>query len=102
LTTADLIALSPLIVLTFSTIAIMLIVALRRNHALTIALTLLADAGSFALLFVVLRSVPHQVTALVIMDGYSLFYMGLIFAASFTATLKGVESSARNSIWFCF
>jgi NADH-quinone oxidoreductase subunit N len=87
LTTADLIALSPLIVLACSTIVIMLIVGLRRNHALTLVLTLLADAGAFALLFVVLRSVPHQVAALVIMDGYSLFYMGLIFAASFVVAL---------------
>jgi NADH-quinone oxidoreductase subunit N len=87
LTTADLIALSPLIVLACSTIVIMLIVGLRRNHALTIVLTLLADAGAFALLFVVLRGVPHQVAALVIMDGYSLFYMGLIFAASFVVAL---------------
>jgi len=65
----------------------MLIVGLRRNHALTLVLTLLADAGAFALLFVVLRSVPHQMAALVIMDGYSLFYMGLIFAASFVVAL---------------
>ena len=87
MTAADLIALSPLIVLACSTIAIMLIVGLRRNHALTIVLTLLADAGAFALLFVVLRGVPHQVGALLIMDGYSLFYMGLIFAASFVVAL---------------
>jgi NADH-quinone oxidoreductase subunit N len=87
LTTADLIALSPLIVLACSTVVIMLIVGLRRNHALTIVLTLLADTGAFALLFVVLRGVPHQVGALLIMDGYSLFYMGLIFAASFVVAL---------------
>ena len=72
MTAADLIALSPLIVLACSTIAIMLIVGLRRNHALTIVLTLLADTGAFALLFVVLRGVPHRVGALLIVDGYSL------------------------------
>ena len=87
MTTADLIALSPLIVLACATIVIMLIVAVRRNHALTMALTLLADAVAFALLFVVLRSLPRQVAALLIMDGYSLFYMGLIFAASFVVAL---------------
>ena len=87
MTTADLIALSPLIVLACGTIVIMIIVAVRRNHALTIALTLLADAVAFALLFVVLRSLPRQVAALLIMDGYSLFYMGLIFAASFVVAL---------------
>jgi NADH-quinone oxidoreductase subunit N len=87
LTTADLIALAPLIVLACSTIAIMLIVAARRNHALTMALTLLADAGAFASLLIIGRGVPRQVAALLIMDGYSLFYMGLIFAASFVVAL---------------
>jgi NADH-quinone oxidoreductase subunit N len=96
LTTADLIALSPLIVLTGSTIVIMLIVALRRNHVLTMALTLLADAAAFALLFVVLRRVPHQVAALVIMDGYSLFYMGLIFAASFIVAMLSYNYLERH------
>jgi NADH-quinone oxidoreductase subunit N len=87
LTVADLIALAPLIVLACSTIVIMLIVAVRRNHALTMALTLLADALAIALLFVAVRSVPRQVAALVIIDGYSLFYMGLILAASFVVAL---------------
>jgi len=96
LTTADLIALSPLIVLACSTIVIMLIVALRRNHVLTMALTLLADAAAFALLFVVWHSVPHQVAALVIMDGYSLFYMGLIFAASFIVAMLSYNYLERH------
>jgi len=96
LTTADLIALSPLIVLACSTIVIMLIVALRRNHVLTMALTLLADAGAFALLFVALRRVPHQVAALVVMDGYSLFYMGLIFAASFIVAMLSYNYLERH------
>ena len=97
MTTADLIALSPLIVLACSTIVIMLIVALRRNHVLTMALTLLADAAAFALLFVVWHSVPHQVAALLIIDGYSLFYMGLIFAASFAVALLSYSYLERHS-----
>ncbi len=74
----------------------MLIVALRRNHVLTMALTLLADAGAFALLFVALRRVPHQVAALVVMDGYSLFYMGLIFAASFIVAMLSYNYLERH------
>jgi NADH-quinone oxidoreductase subunit N len=86
-TAADLIALSPLTALAVSTVVIMLIVALKRNHTLIFALTLFANVAAFALLFVVLRRAPHQVTTLLVMDGYSLFYMGLIFAASFVVTL---------------
>jgi NADH-quinone oxidoreductase subunit N len=96
LTTPDLIALSPLIVLACSTIVIMLVIAARRNHALTMALTLLADAGAFASLFVVSRGVSRQVAALLIMDDYSLFYMALIFAASFVVTLLSYSYLERH------
>ena len=60
MTTADLIALSPLTALAVSTIVIMLIVAVQRNHALTVGLTLLADAVAFASLFVVTENALLQ------------------------------------------
>jgi NADH-quinone oxidoreductase subunit N len=97
LTAADLIALSPLTALAVSTVVIMLIVALARNHTLTVALTLCANVAAFALLFVVLRQAPYRVTTLLIMDGYSLFYMGLIFAASFVVTLLSYSYLKRQS-----
>jgi len=96
LTAADLIALSPLIVLACSTIVIMLVVAARRNHALTLTLTLLADAGAFASLFFVSSDVPRQVAALLIMDSYSLFYLGLILAASFVVALLSYSYLGRH------
>ena len=74
----------------------MLVIAARRNHALTMALTLLADAGAFASLFVVSRGVSRQVAALLIMDDYSLFYMALIFAASFVVTLLSYSYLERH------
>ncbi len=75
----------------------MLIVALKRNHTLTVALTLFANVAAFALLFVVLRQTPYQATTLLIMDGYSLFYMGLIFAGSFVVTLLSYSYLERHS-----
>jgi NADH-quinone oxidoreductase subunit N len=97
LTATDLIALSPLTALAVATIVIMLIVALARNLTLTFALTLFANVAAFALLFVVLRQAPYQVTTLLIMDHYSLFYMGLIFAASLVVTLFSYSYLERHS-----
>jgi len=97
LTAADLIALSPLTALAVSTVVIMLIVAWKRNHTLTAAMTLFANVAAFALLFVVLRQAPYQVTTLLIMDHYSLFYMGLIFAASLVVTLLSYSYLERHS-----
>ena len=97
MTVADLITLSPLTALVVSTVVVMLIVAWKRNHTLTVTMTLFANVAAFALLFVILRQAPRQVTTLLIMDGYSLFYMGLIFAASFVVTLLSYSYLERHS-----
>ena len=97
MTAADLIALSPLTALAVSTVVIMLIVAWKRNHTLTVAMTMFANVAAFALLSVVLRQAPYQVTTLLIMDHYSLFYMGLIFTASLVVTLLSYSYLERHS-----
>jgi NADH-quinone oxidoreductase subunit N len=97
LTAADLIALSPLTALAVSTVVILLIVALKRNHTVTVALTLFANVAAFALLFVVLREAPHGVGTLLVMDYYSLFYMALIFAGSLVVTLLSYSYLERHS-----
>jgi NADH-quinone oxidoreductase subunit N len=83
-TASDLFALLPLISVAATSVIIMLAVAVRRSHALVLALTLLGLAGAFcSLFFVSLR----PVTTLLIIDNYSLFFMGLIVAASFAVAL---------------
>ncbi len=84
---ADLYALSPIIVLGASVVVVMLVIAFIRNHALTAVLTLLGLGLTFAALFVSATWVPRQVTALLVVDGYWLFFAGLILAASAAVAL---------------
>lgn len=56
----------------------MLVVACYRNHRLTYFLTLAATVVAFLILPVISSQVPAQVTPLLLIDGYALFYMGLI------------------------
>ena len=65
----------------------MLVIAFRRNHRLIAILSLLGVALSFAALGPAASVAPRQVTPLFIIDGYALFYMGLIFAASIAVLL---------------
>jgi NADH-quinone oxidoreductase subunit N len=78
----DLIALLPFLVMGGAVTAVMLVIAFRRNHRLIAILSLLGVALSFAALGPAASAAPRQVTPLFIIDGYALFYMGLIFAAS--------------------
>jgi NADH-quinone oxidoreductase subunit N len=78
----DLIAILPLIIVAGAAVVIMLVIALHRSHRLTAGLALAALAGAFAAIFRALAPEPALVTSLLIIDRFSLFYMGLVFAAS--------------------
>jgi NADH-quinone oxidoreductase subunit N len=81
-TSTDLVALLPIIAVTLTSIVVMLAVAFVRVHRLSAALTGAGLLVSFAMLPVAGTVAPVQVTPLLVIDGYALFYMGLVFAAA--------------------
>jgi NADH-quinone oxidoreductase subunit N len=83
----DLFALLPFIVLVATAVVVMLVIAFRRTHLTVCVVTLAGLALSFLSLFPVAHLSPRKVTPLMIVDGYSLFYTGLIVAAAFVVTL---------------
>lgn len=82
MTTADFIALLPLVVIAATAIAIMLAIAVRRSHVAAVVITLIGFAAAFACLFVAAPLAPRDVTPLIRIDSSALFYIGLILAAS--------------------
>src|SRR5437763_17000654 len=94
---ADLQAILPLIVLSAATIAVMLAIAIRRNHVITALLTLaglILSAGSISL---AAQQAPRQVTPLLIVDSYALFYTGLILAATIVVSILAYGYFARQN-----
>lgn len=83
----DLFTLLPLFILGGASIVVMVAIAIRRNHAVTLTLTLIGLAAAFASLFWVAPETPRRVTTLVVIDSYALFYMGLVIAATFAVAL---------------
>lgn len=82
MSSVDFIALLPLIVLGATSIAVMLAIAIRRNHAAAAWISLVGLAVSFWSLWPAGSVVPQQVTPLLIIDRFSLYYFGLIIAAT--------------------
>jgi NADH-quinone oxidoreductase subunit N len=82
MTALDLLALSPLITLSLASVIIMLTIAFRRNHALIAGSSLAACVMAFSTLPIVGRLVPRMVTPLLIVDGYAVFYTGMLVAAT--------------------
>jgi len=82
-----LIALLPVIVVAAASVISMSAAAFYRQRKTIFVLTLLGIGAAFLTLFVSYSAVPSSVTAALIIDGYALFYMGLILSASFVTAV---------------
>lgn len=78
----DCLALAPLILIAGTAILVMLAIAFKRRHAPAAGLTVAGLVAAFMSIFVVVPFAPRHVTALLIMDRYALFYMGVIIASA--------------------
>jgi len=83
MTAADFTAIMPLIIVAATSVLVMLIIAFYRCHILTALLTLGGIILSFFTLVASYPDLPRQVTSLLIIDHYTVFYLGLVLAASF-------------------
>ncbi len=79
----DLTALSPFIMLSITALVVMLTISLRRSHLLTVILTLSGLALTLASVSGALCQAPREVTSLIIIDRYALFFLGLIVIGTF-------------------
>ena len=75
-------ALLPLLLLAATAVVVMLGIAVKRSHELAAGLTLVGLAASLLSIFAVTSVVPCQVTSLLVIDRYALFYLGLIVASA--------------------
>jgi NADH-quinone oxidoreductase subunit N len=87
MTAADVVALLPLIVLCVASLAVLLLAAVRRSHPAVALLSLAGLAAALAALPVAAAHAPRQITPLLILDRYGIFYMGLVLAAGIVVVL---------------
>jgi NADH-quinone oxidoreductase subunit N len=83
----DLVTLLPLILPSVAALAILCVISFRRVHEWALGLTLLGLGLSFVSAWIVQPLTPRRIPPLVVMDAYSLFYIGLLAAASFAIAL---------------
>jgi NADH-quinone oxidoreductase subunit N len=84
---ADLTALLPMIVVAAASVLAMVVIAIRRSLAATLLITVAGLGGAFAALWPAAAVAPRQVTPLLVIDRYAIFYMGLILAATLAVAL---------------
>jgi NADH-quinone oxidoreductase subunit N len=79
---ADILAILPLLIAAGTSVAALVSIAVRRSHRATFLVTLVGLAAAFGSLAAARNEAPRQVSALLVIDFYSLFYAGLILAAA--------------------
>ncbi len=101
---SDLIALSPFLVLITASVVVMLAIAIRRSHALAFGLTHTGLLLSFAAVCVLAGLPPREVTPLLIVDRFALFFIGLILlsavgVASFSYSYLNLHQGHREEFY---
>jgi len=83
----DIIALLPLIITGVTAVLVLIEIGAFRNHRATVVLTLIGLALAFAALAVSWPLAPRQVTPLLRIDRFAVFYIGLLLAAAFAVVM---------------
>ncbi len=78
----NILSLLPMIILAGGIIITMLLIALKRSHALTFSLTLIVLLISFIALFFTENGQPQVISELALIDRFTLYYQGLILLAA--------------------
>jgi len=81
MTSTDLLALSPLLALAATAVAVMLAIAFRRSHPLAAATAAIGLCAAFGALFLAAPLGPRDATSLLRIDPSGLFFTGLIILA---------------------
>ncbi len=97
MTERGLIALLPLLLVALTAIAVMLTVAVRRNHTAAAVVAGTGLVAALASIAAALPEVPRQVTPLLVVDRFGLFYAGLLIATTLIVVVLAHGCLARQS-----
>ncbi|HUB78541.1 MAG TPA: NADH-quinone oxidoreductase subunit N [Bryobacteraceae bacterium] len=87
----DLFAVLPLLLIAASAVVVMLSIAAKRSPALAAGLTIGGLTAAFVSLWAAASAAPRQVTPLLLVDRYALFYTGLIVGSAAVAAVLAYQ-----------
>lgn len=83
----QILTLLPLLVLAGATVMLMLVLAFVRSHRVAVAVAIVGLGLTIGMLPIAAAQAHPQVTALLVLDHYALFFIGLLAAASIAVAL---------------
>ena len=106
MTHSQLLALSPILMVSATSVIVMLAIAIKRNHAFVASVSMVGLALALASTAAVWHAsaAPRAITALLIIDRFACFYMAMILIAAIAAAalshtyLGRLSGSARRDV----
>jgi len=95
-TSADFTALSPLIALGLTSILVMLSIALHRRHSVSLGISFTGLIVALVCVFLARTEVPRDVTILLSVDTFGLYYVGIIIVIGAIALTLGYSYLAHR------
>lgn len=95
MTERDFLCLTPFLIIAIAPVVIMVVVSILRNYKVVYGFSVLSLLAAFGSIFFVLPSIPHAIEPLLILDVYSMFFLGIIIISALLVTFLSYDYIKR-------
>jgi NADH-quinone oxidoreductase subunit N len=91
MTERDFLCLTPFLIIAIAPVVIMVVVSVLRNYKVVYGFSVLSLLAAFSSIFFVLPFIPHTIEPLLIIDVYSMFFLGIIIISALLVTFLSYD-----------
>ena len=91
MTERDFLCLTPFLIIAIAPVVIMVVVSVLGNYKVVYGFSVLSLLAAFGSIFFVLPSIPHAIEPLLILDVYSMFFLGIIIISALLVTFLSYD-----------
>ena len=95
MTERDFLCLTPFLIIAVAPVVIMVVVSVLRNYKVVYGFSVMSLLAAFGSIFFVLPSIPHAIKPLLILDAYSMFFLGIIIISALLVTFLSYDYIKR-------
>ncbi len=96
MTKLDFLCLTPFLIIAGAPVIIMLIIFISRNFKVIYGFSIFMFLTAFLSLFIVMPYTTHNISPLLIIDSYSILFLGIIYSASILITVLSYEYLSKH------
>jgi NADH-quinone oxidoreductase subunit N len=91
MTYKDFLCLTPFLIIAIAPVIIMIVVSIVRNYKVVYGFSVVSLLAAFSSIFFIFPYIPHTIEPLFIIDGYSLFFLGIIIISALFVTFLSYD-----------